>query len=51
MGDFHKACHVLYSVSVYEEDDEDVRVFDNNTARKVVHGLNRVEAQHSQHTN
>ena len=51
MGDFHKTCHVLYSVSVYSKDDVDVRVFNNNTGNKVVHGLNRVEAQHSQHTN
>ena len=30
MGGFHKACHGSYDVDMYEEDDMDVRGYDNS---------------------
>ena len=47
MDNFHKVCHVLYSINVYEEDDVDMRVFDNNIPNIVVHDLDIVEAQYN----
>ena len=46
-----KARHVLLRVNVYEEDDVDVRECDNTNSKRVAHGRNTVEAEHSQHIN
>ena len=38
MDDFRKACHILYSISLYEEDDVDERVHDSNIPNIIAHG-------------
>ena len=41
MSGFHKECYVLQQVNKYEENDVDVKEYENR-ALKIAHGLDRV---------
>ena len=49
MDSFVKACHVFFRVNVHEKDDVDVKKCDNTNLKRVAHGWDTVEAQHSEH--